>query len=125
MEYNNISIGSYRNYTNYYTNFNRVDEYSVCLNKASEFNNCVAIGLNAISSGKRSIAIGYQANATEDDQIMLGDVNIREMRNEIEDLKAIVKEQQEMLIALWHHPGMPGYQEAKDQYENYISDGTF
>jgi hypothetical protein len=58
--------------------------------------------------------------STEDDQIILGDVNIREMKNEIEDLKDIVKEQQEMLITLWHHPGMPGYQEAKDQYESDI-----
>jgi len=71
LQYNNISIGrSYRNFTN----LNRVDEYSVCLGgisaRANEYDKCVAIGLNAQASGKRSIAIGYQANATEDDQIL-------------------------------------------------------
>jgi len=81
----------------------------------------VAIGQNA-RAGKRAVALGANVVAPDDRLIILRwdltDVGARldQLEQMVSAQQKIIADQQEMLEALWYHPGMPGAVEAESSF---------
>lgn len=56
--------------------------------------------------------------------VTISDINIRELVAKVEELQTrvdalqeLTKEQSELITAMWYYPGMPGANEAKEQFK--------
>lgn len=84
----------------------------------------VALGRGA-RAGTNAVAIG-NCTAPDGRFVVLGedytDVNKRLKKLEwmVKEQTKLIEEQQEMLNAVWYHPGMPGFGEAKEQWKKDI-----
>ena len=87
---------------------------------SSSISNAITIGYNATALGNRGIAIGHKAISKNDDQVIIGNIDLNELEKRVSQLEQIVKDQEEIINALWYHPGMPGSIEAKDDYNDNI-----
>lgn len=76
----------------------------------------VAVGCRA-RAGKRACAIGTDVVAG-DDEIVIGKCNFTRMMERLDALEQRVAEQDELIEAIWYHPGMPGFTEAKETFDD-------
>jgi hypothetical protein len=93
----------------------------------SPLGNTIAIGQHAKTFASSCIAIGLEANSTIKNDVTYYGINLTELKKKvdtieklestIEELQLTIAKQNEMLISLWYYPGMPGANEAKEQFE--------
>jgi hypothetical protein len=97
----------------------------VCIGKGANADDYgIAIGQNS-KAGKNAAAFGENVKA-EDNHLVIGkwdltdvaETNVSERLNKLEEL---VEKQQELLNALWYHPGMPGALEAEQSFVEHTS----
>jgi|JI10StandDraft_1071094.scaffolds.fasta_scaffold35943_10 hypothetical protein len=93
-------------------------------------------GVRTIDESALGITItdnGFSRNQCESVQIGLShwkgpvtisDINLRELVAKVEELQTrvdalqeLTKEQSELITAMWYYPGMPGANEAKEQFK--------
>lgn len=86
--------------------------------KSYSASNAVAIGTYAMAE-ENAVAIGSNVSAAKN-TVVISNINITELLNRVEKLEETIVKQQETIDALWYHPGMPGYEEAKEKFsKNY------
>jgi hypothetical protein len=79
--------------------------------------NATAIGVSAVAlEGGIAIGNGVVAGPNE---LVIGVWRITKLFERIDELERRVVEQDEMLKALWFHPGMPGYEEGRSAFEEH------
>ena len=78
--------------------------------------NSIIIG-NEIKAKSDQIIIGDEKYTY--DKITIGNVNISELEERIMDLENLVEKQNELIMAMYYHPGMPGFKEAYDQFKSH------
>lgn len=96
--------------------------YTVAIGAQSFGHQSYSVALGQ-QTGYECVAIGNKRNEINKD-VSVGGINISEIQTKvksletiIEELQEIVKKQNEMLISLWYYPGMPGANEAKEQFD--------
>jgi hypothetical protein len=98
---------------------------SICIGFGSQADDYgIAIGKNA-RSGKNAAAFGENVKAA-DNHLVIGQWDLTDIANGTNDLherviklESLVKKQQELLTALWYHPGMPGSIEAQALFDQH------
>ena len=102
--------------------YNEKQSDSISLGRSSIMENGIFI--------KNSIIIGNEIKAKSDqiiigddkhiyDKITIGNVNISKLEERIMDLENLVEKQNELIMAMYYHPGMPGFKEAYDQFKSH------
>lgn len=112
------SSNSNNNGYNGYDDYEKID---ICPH--SDFNTfydtkgnvCIGFDSNVPNEGSGHVCIGSEKFT--DGSIKLCDVDIRKLVKEVQELKQIVSDRQRMIEALWYAPGMPGYNEGKDDWD--------
>lgn len=74
----------------------------------------VAIGNNA-HAGVNAVALGTNSKAP-DGHVVILNIDFTNIASRLEQLENIIAEQQEMIQALWYHPGMPGAVDAASSF---------
>lgn len=94
---------------------------------------CIAIGIGSEANFNDSVAIGFNVKTTEEKQVKIGNENscvvISESNQskviiagidiiqELDYLKKTIRKQQKIIDILWYAPGMPGYEEAYNNFK--------
>lgn len=100
MQYPNIKIGLNSSNTDFY-------EQRCCI--------CIGNDSKVPDQGNGHVCIG--SDEFRDSSIKICDVDIRKLVKEVQDLKQVIAEQQQMIETLWYAPEMPGYNEGKEDWD--------
>ena len=120
--------------SNYTVSFSGIRDnwgYGTHNNSGYVVSNCIAIGTAVTTESGNCIATGYNSVAKEnyedtqigcrdftDNEIWLSNIDIRELVSRVEQLEGIIEKQSDLINKLWYAPGMPGYEEGKDMWDN-------
>lgn len=97
--------------------------------------NCISIGSSAVATGTycvsmgSGVAIGNSYGWTPKGDTIIGEINLTKLKCQVEKLEEqlqraeqLIEKQNDMLLKLWYHPNMPGYDEASDNFNKHIGE---
>lgn len=73
----------------------------------------ILLGPGTVAKNDYDVVIGAP---TSEGDIFLRDIDIRKLSDRVRHLEELVEKQHEIIETLWYHPGGPGYEEAKEQW---------